>query len=98
MYVRRNEVFDDLLARQDHLGDCGVFLASWFANCCEVTLLTILHFCMDVVQQSRYLDTRLTYHLGSNTVGTRRYGTAMSIKSTSLGIGSAPRGDTLWWG
>ena len=44
------------------------------------------------MQQNRYSVTCLTYHLGSNTLGTRRYGIAMSIKLTSLlAYGLAPQ-------
>jgi hypothetical protein len=89
MCVRRNEVYDNLLRRQGHLGDCGVFLASWCANC-KVSLLTILHYFRDAMQQNRYsVSTRRTYYLGSNMLGTRRYGIATSIKLISLAYHSA---------
>ena len=102
MYVRRNEVYNESLRRQGHLGDCDVFLASWCVNC-KVTLLTILHYCRDAVPQNRYLVTRLIYHLGSNRLGTRRYGSiATLIKLTSLAglwLGAATRhgGSDAFW-
>jgi hypothetical protein len=77
------------------------FLASWCANC-EVSLLMILHYFRDAVQQNRYSVTSQTYHLGSNTLGMRQEVWYLdNDKNTKLGLwlGAATRhggGDAFW--